>query len=171
MQIIIVFFLLFACRLVLFDKILTRIRFLSFLFGRIDADHVDDSQQETIRKHYLDTAIDTPHQNGLISLFRQLNHLITGQTTSIYGGGFPSILELNKSFCCPNYLANLMKTINSLVLQITYVYLMDSSSDDEDMNVLQDWMKNLRTEQFEKIRSFCSSQCSTIIEKPHHCES
>ena len=127
---------------------------MSFLFSRINVKD-DTPNQETIKKRFIATALDTSHQDGVISLFRQLHSLISGQALSIFGSETPSILKIDPSLCHPEALASLKKSIDYLIVQIMYVYGSDQDTSHQDLQALQHWMKELRLQQFDKIQSAC----------------
>lgn len=143
-------------RLSRYDRVFSRLRYLSFLFSRIDlSEAVTTTAQKTIKSHFLRTALDTPFQDGVMAIFLDLHNLIMGQTLSIYGEKQPSIFELDPTLCQPESLSMLDKAILGLIFQINYVHRVDESFSSEDRESLKSWIKELRQHQLDLVQRLC----------------
>ena len=130
-----------------YEKTLMQLRFLSQLFSRINLD-LDNDVLEVIKTNYIRVAIDTPYQDGIISLVQTLHSLLTGRRLTIYGPSHPSILALKPELC--KDLLQLEELILSLHFQAQFVY-----KDHQDLQALTYWLKDIRTEEIATFKSLC----------------
>ena len=130
-----------------YEKTLMQLRFLSQLFSRINLDLENDSL-EVIKSNYIRVAIDTPYQDGIISLLQTLHSLLTGQRLTLYGLSHPPILALKPELC--KDLLQLEELILSLHFQTHFVY-----KDHQDLPALTSWMTDLRSVEITTFKSSC----------------
>ena len=130
-----------------YEKTLMQLRFLSQLFSRINLD-LDNGSLEVIRTNYIRVAIDTPYQDGILSLLQTLHSLLTGQRLTLYGLSHPSILSLKPELC--KDLLQLEELILSLHFQTHFVY-----KDHQDLPALTSWMTELRSVEISTFKSSC----------------
>ena len=145
-----------------YEKTLMRLRFITRLFARVNLPEEDNLETlemlDMIKANYVQTAIDTPYQEGVITILRTLHSLLMGETMTIYGvNQASSILTLSPALCQPSSLLQLEEILLSLYFQTQYVY-----KDHPDLPSLTSWMTELRSQQMIKINSICSSIISEI---------
>ena len=134
-----------------YDKTLMRLRFMTRLFARVNLSHMETSVLDIVKTNYIQTAIDTPYQEGVITILHTLHSLLMGEMMTIYGlDQSPSILTLNPALCQPDNLLQLEEIILSLFFQTQYVY-----QDHPDLPSLTAWMAELRSAQMSKIKAAC----------------
>lgn len=128
------------------------------MFHRIKPSE-NSTEQKAIKSHFLATAKDTTHQNGIIGLFTMFHGLLVGKGLSIYGPKRASIFEIDQSLCSISELIHLEMAILSLFSQMNFVYGQDHDKESqEDLRVLQNWQKELRMEQIQQIRKNCNTK-------------
>ena len=140
-----------------YEKTLMRLRFITRLFARVNLPEEDNLETlemlDMIKANYVQTAIDTPYQEGVITILRTVHSLLMGETMTIYGvNQASSILTLSPALCQPSSLLQLEEILLSLYFQTQYVY-----KDHPDLPSLTSWMTELRSQQMVKINSICSS--------------
>ena len=132
-----------------YEKILLQLRFLSQLFSRIGLG-LDRDSLDFIKTNYIRVAIDTPHQDGVLSLLQILHSLLTGQRLTIFGLNQPSILILQSELCKEGKMLQLEQLILTLHFQAHFVY-----KDHPDLPALSSWLADLRTEEIAQFKSSC----------------
>ena len=149
-----------------YEKTLMRLRFITRLFARVNLQAAEPSEDnletldmlDMIKANYVQTAIDTPYQEGVITILRTLHSLLMGETITIYGiNQASSILTLSPALCQPANLLQLEEILLSLFFQTQYVY-----KDHPDLPSLTSWMTELRSQQMVKINSICIHQWDQV---------
>lgn len=134
-------------KLTRYDQLLSRIRFLAFMFGRIDFTDDDSSSQKTLKKHYINSAKDNEYQDGIITLYLALNKFISGEGSSIIGPKHDSIFKLDATLCELKAIMALESLLFSMLLQMHYLYYPDEA--------LKQWTKRIRDNQLKIMEQNC----------------
>ena len=140
-------FFLITNRLTRYDQLLSRIRFLAFMFGRMDFTNDENSSQKALKKHYINAAKDTEYQDGIITLYLALNKLISGEGSSIIGPKHDSIFKLDSNLCEIQSIMSLENLLFSMLLQMHYIYYPDEA--------LKEWTKKIRENQIKILQQNC----------------
>ena len=144
-----------APKLVKYEKIITRIAFLTQMF---EQSHQAKSEEERkmLRDMYLEEARDSDdNDNGLIHSFYMLNQLVTGQTVlgdmfgDFYGAGEQkSVLALDTSLCNPESFKKLSRLVSSVIIQLKDVF-------PDQADFLDDFIAKSILDCDKSIRSVC----------------
>lgn len=132
---------------------MTQVRFMTHIFSRIK---IDSSSGDRIKNYYLSTAEETPHQDGILSLFWTIHKFIVGEGLTIFGSKQPSIFELDANLCKKDALKSFDNMILSLLFQISYIYQNGSKYSKEDCEAVLAWTKDLRHLQLDSAKKHCA---------------
>ena len=130
---------------------------MTHIFSRIK---VNSSSGDRIKNYYLATTEETPHQDGILTIFWTLHKFIVGEGLTIFGSKLPSIFELDPKLCKKEALKSFDNTILSLLFQINYIYQTGSKYSKEDCEAVLAWTKDLRQLQLDSAKKHCASKKS-----------
>ncbi len=161
-----------------YNRILSRIKFLSFLFSRINLDKNGDLEDDRVRHHYLNTAKESPHNQGVLTLMLGFHNILVGRGISIYGHRQPSLFQMDHRYCHHDSVQQIKVTVLTLAHQMNYIHNLEtpnprprSRSSNSHCNDLTTWTSELQDELDLQLRQDCDQElhqsATSLIHQQH----